>query len=141
MFVICSLLPVLICSPHRKAYKKKSIFCIFSTEIPKVALPVKLFILMTYPTVPLLCTFTTQTHSIRSDAEWSDAQMRARRKKNAAYVSLLFSAINFLCVILLCKTKNFSVEIATGRQRKMYLMRKAIMLHTVTSHHCIRKVR
>ena len=33
--------------------------------------------------------------------------LRARSKKCATHVPLLFSAINFLCISLLCKTKNF----------------------------------
>lgn len=36
MCVICCLLPVLICFQHRKVYRQNSIFCIFSTEIPKL---------------------------------------------------------------------------------------------------------
>lgn len=36
MCVICCQLPVLICFQHRKFYRQNSIFCIFSTEIPKV---------------------------------------------------------------------------------------------------------
>lgn len=41
---------------------------------------------------------------------------------------LLFSAVNFLSVALLCKSKNFGFEMVMSLQRKIYIFKIAIML-------------